>query len=263
VWLSIWFRRCWVFLFLGLSSVHCATGVYVQPPERHVFGGASESFSVVVRRNGRRAEGEPIQAAVSSLPGHPADCAAISGAVTPTNPEGATSVGVKGKPDAERDCVADLEVSAPGLPASETVLVFVHPRRVTEQFAGDPRHGTVTVWPRMAVQGLWKWLLTTNNDARVRRVVVRTPEDITSCSVFETERSPLQLSAVITRPDSKSFEVNLPAAASPQDGWNRLEVELICVAEPAYPSKLETTFRITPVAGQDVHILLLPGPKRP
>ena len=252
----------WTLLWLVLGSTACTT-VSLHPSERDVFGGTSESFSVVVRRNGRRAGGEPIQAAVTALPGHPPDCAAISGAVTPTNPEGATSVGVKGKPDPERDCAAVLEVAAPRLPANADATVFVHPRRVTEQFSGDPLHGSVTVWPKFAVEGVWTWLLTTNNNARVRRVVVRTPENISGCSVHESERDPLQLTAVIMRPDTKSFEVNLPAATTPQDGWSRLQVNLICVEEPAYPSKLETTFWVTPVTGQSIHIPLLPGPKRP
>ena len=253
---------CSMLLSLLIGATACTT-VTLAPREREVFGGASETFSVVVRRDGRRAGGEPIQAAVTALPNHPSDCAAISGAVTPTNPEGATSVGVKGKPDTERDCAAVLKVVAPSLPANADALVVVHPRRVTEQFSGDPLHGTVTVWPQLAVEGVWRWLLTTNNNARVRGVVVRTPEDISGCGVHEIERDPLRLTAIITRPDTKSFEVDQPVTASPQDGWNRLEVELICVAEIAYPSKLETTFWVTPVAGQSIHIPLLPGPKRP
>jgi hypothetical protein len=252
----------WTLLAAVLAATGCTT-VTVRPAERHVHGGSTTSFEVVARRDGRRAGGEPIQASVTALAGHPADCAAISGQVPTTNPEGVSGVGVKGNPDAERDCVAVLEVSAPSLPARSDATVFVHPRRVTEPFAGDPRHGTVTVWPTLAVEGVWTWLLTTDNDARVRHVVVRTPEDISACSAYETERSPRRLRAVITRPDTKSFEASLPATAAAQDGWERLEFDLTCAEEPAYPSKLETTFTITPLAGQVLQVPQLPGPKRP
>jgi hypothetical protein len=253
--------HAWFFLSLLLATTACTT-LNLSPAERHVFGGATETFEVVVRRNGRRTGGEPIQATVTAIASHPADCAAISGQVNPTNPEGVSGVGVKGKPDTDRDCVAILKVSAPNLPARADATVIVHPRRVTEEFSGDPRRGTVTVWPMFTVEAVWRWLLTTNNDALVRRLVVRTPEDISVCNVYETERAPRGLRTVITRPDTKSFEVTPAPPATAQDGWERLEVELSC-AETPYPSKLGTTFLITPVAGQAIELRTLPGPERP
>ena len=252
----------------------------IEPSVMQIFGGEIRAFDITYRPQfGVWAKANDGRGVFPVGKGGPTDCVTLLGAsasgrasVT-TNATGYGIIRVRGKPDLETTCSARVEFGNFEFPLTPLVArpVVVHPRKITEIFDGDPRRGSVTVWPEAAHPEHWLWLLTTLNDAKIRRIEVILPEDISACDVSiaaegrqrHLRRSPRRLRPEVRRPDEKRIVVDVTAGTPPGDGWSRISIELECSREVGFESKLETSFRITPVTGQPLVIAGLPGPKRP